>query len=79
MVLVAVGYNNTPDLFGVLFDIGEIGNNQVDTRHILIGKRKTAVDDEHIVAVFIERHILSDFVYTAEESYLHFFVVHFRL
>ena len=71
MILVAVGDDNALYLICVALDIGKIGYDQVDARHIGVGERQTAVDKEHIVLVFIEGHILADLVEAAEERYLY--------
>ena len=66
MILVAVSQHNASYLLFVLFKICEIGYNKVNAEHIVIGERKTAVDDEYIVTALIYIDILAYFVYAAE-------------
>ena len=65
MVLVTVGKDNAPKLFLVLDNVGKIGDNKVNAKHIVVREGKTAVNDEHIVAALVKIHILADFVKSA--------------
>ena len=70
MILVSVSDDNAPELIPVLFEIGEVGDNEVNARHFLIGERKAAVYDKHIVAAFVNVKVLSYLVKTAERDEL---------
>ena len=60
--IVTMGNKNTPYLLFILNDIGKIGNNNVDAEHGFIGKRKTAIHNEHIVSTFVHGHVFADFI-----------------
>ena len=66
MILVTVGEHYAPYLLLVFFEICEIGDNKVYTEHIIIGERKSAVNDEYIVAAFVNVNVLAYLVYAAE-------------
>ena len=65
MILMAVGYDYSAYSVRVALDIGEIGKHEIDSEHILIRKRKSAIDKEHILAVFKQGHILAHFIQAA--------------
>ena len=65
MVLVAVGHQYTLDFVSVFFYIGKIRDHQVHARQIRCRECQTAVHNEHIVLVFIKRHVLADLIHTA--------------
>ena len=66
MVLVSVGYKYASYLVRVAYEVGDIGYNEVDARHIIVGKAHAAVDDYYIVTVLDAGHILAYLVDTAE-------------
>ena len=66
VVLVTVGQHHTADLVPVLFEISDIGNDEIDTEHILVGESDAAVDDNNIVTVLNGGNILSDLTDAAE-------------
>ena len=72
MVLVTVGEEYTSDFIGILFKIRNIGDHKVDTEHIFIGERKTAVNYYDIVAVLKNGEVLADLVKTAKHHYFQF-------
>ena len=65
MILMSVGYDDSAYPVRVALDIGEIGKHEVDSEHILIRERKSAIDKEHILAVFKQCHILAHFIQAA--------------
>ena len=65
VVLVAVGDKHTPQLFLILHQIGEIRDHQIHAIHIFIGESHAAVDDDHVLAVFQDGDIFTDFIQTA--------------
>ena len=65
MVLMSVGYDDSAYPVRVALDICEIGKHEVDSEHILIRERKSAVDKEHILAVLKQSHILAHFIQAA--------------
>ena len=70
MILVAMGNYKPPYLINILCYISEIGNNRINTEQLRARKCKPAINDKHIIAVFINRHILADFIHTAEKCNL---------
>ncbi len=71
MIFVTVSEHYSPEFLFVPFDISEIGNNDIDARHIGIRKSKSAVKDKHIVGTFKYRHILSDLMKSAQRNDLY--------
>lgn len=65
MILMSVGYDDSAYPVRVALDIGEIGKHEVDSEHILIRERKSAVDKEHILAVLKQSHIFAHFIQAA--------------
>ncbi len=65
VILMTVGYDYSAYPVRVALDIGEIGKHEIDSEHILIRKRKSAIDEEHILTVFKQCHILAHFVKAA--------------
>ena len=57
MVLVTVGDKKTLYLVPVFLKVGKIRNNKVNSKHFVIGKSHSAIDDYHFVLVFINGHI----------------------
>ena len=65
MILMTVGYDYSAYPVRVALDIGEIGKHEIDSEHILIRECKSAIDKEHILAVFKQCHILAHFIQAA--------------
>ena len=70
---MSVGHKQAPELLRVLSQIGKIGDHQIHAVHLFIGKSHTAVDDDHILAVFQHRDILADLIQTAQRNNFQFF------
>lgn len=70
MILMAVGYHHAAELFRVLFDIREIGYNDVNTGHFAVGKRQTTVNYKQVVGALDNGEILTDLVKSAQRDYL---------
>ncbi len=68
MVLMTVGYDKTLYPIGIFDHIAEIRDDYVDAGHFVIGEGHPAVDNKHIVAVFVNRHVFADFVKTAQRN-----------
>ena len=66
VVLMTVGQEHAADLVFVFDQVRHVGNDQVDAVHFLIREAKTAVDDDDILAVFQNGHVLADFVESTE-------------
>ena len=68
MVLVPMGNHNASNLFLILFQIGKIRNNQVNPQHISIRESHAAVDNQNILAIFINSQVLSDLIQTTQRN-----------
>ena len=68
VVLVAVGDDDTAELFLVLQNIGVVGKHQVDTGLGVIREHEAGVDEHHVVAALEDRHVLADAVKAAERD-----------
>ena len=68
VILVSVRQQDSADAVFVRFEIGDVGDDQIDARHIVIGKTESAIDDYHVVVVFHNRHVLADFPESAERN-----------
>ncbi len=72
MVLVAMGDDEASELLPVLLQIGHIRDYHVDARHVVVRERQTAVDDDDVLPVFEEGHILSDLAHAPQGDELQF-------
>ena len=61
MVFMAVCYDYRANLLGPLVDVVEVGNNQVDAKHLGVRKHNAAVDDDCVALVFHNHGIAPDF------------------
>ena len=68
VVLVGVGDEERPDLVAVLLEIGDVGDDEVDAEHLLVGEHEAAVDDDDVVAVLEDVHVLADLPHPAERD-----------
>ena len=68
VVLVAVGDEDAPDL-GLVFDqVAHVGDDHVDTVHIVVRETHAAVHDNDIVAELVYGHVLADLIQTAKRN-----------
>jgi hypothetical protein len=59
-------------------NIGNIGKNIINTRHICIRERHSAVNNNNFIVIFKQGEIFADFVYAAEKHYsdgIGFFII----
>ena len=68
VILMAVGNEEAAQLLLTVDEIGDVGDDQIDAVHIVLGEAQTAVHDDHIVAVFEHGHILPDLIQPAERD-----------
>ena len=68
VVLVGVRDQERPDLGAVLLEVGDIGHDEVDAEHLLVGEHEPAVDDDDVVAVLEHVHVLADLPHPAERD-----------
>ncbi len=69
MILVTVRYNQTFYPVRIFYKVSEIGDNAVYSRHFLIGKCHSAIDQKHIVPTFIQCDVFADLIKSAERHY----------
>ncbi len=76
VVLVTVSEHDTAKFGYVLFYVGYVGYDCVDTGGFLARcERNAAIDDNHIVAALYCGHIFAHLAYAAEEGHLNCFCV----
>ncbi len=60
MVFVAVGDEYAEHAVLVLDHVGEVGQDQIDAQHIVVGEHEAGIDDKQGVAVLQNHHVLAD-------------------
>ena len=60
VVFVAVGDDDAADLVLALLQVGDVRDDQVDPQHVLFGEHQAAVDDDDVVGVLDDHHVLAD-------------------
>ena len=73
VVLVAVGEKNTPDLVPVLDEVGKVGDDHVDSVHVVVGESHAHVHHDDIPAVLIDRQVFADLIEAAQRNNFQFF------
>ena len=73
MVLVAVGDEDAPDLVLVLDEVAHVGDDHVDTVHVVVGKAHAAVHHNDVAAVLIDGEVLADLIQSAQCDNFQFF------
>ena len=68
VVLVGVSDEERPDVGAVLLEIGDIRHDEVDPEHLLVREHQPAVDDDDVVAVLEDVHVLADLAHPAERD-----------
>ena len=68
VILVSVGYEDAADLIGVLFKIGDVGDDKVYAEHIAVGETDAAVNDDDVVFIFKDGEIFADLTEPAEKD-----------
>ena len=71
VVFVTVRYYDTSYAVSVSFHVRKIRYYNINPWHIGIRKRKSAVENEHIVRTFKDCHILANLVETSERNNLY--------
>ncbi len=56
------------DLGAALLEVGDVGDDEVDAEHLLVGEHQAAVDDDDVVAVLEHVHVLADLADAAERD-----------
>ena len=68
MVLVGVGDDEGLDALALVAQVGDVGHDEVDAVHLLLGEHQPAVDDDDLVGVLEHRHVLADLADAAERD-----------
>ena len=68
VVLVGVGDQERLDVGLALLEVGDVGDDEVDPEHLLVGEHQAAVDDDDVVAVLEHVHVLADLADAAERD-----------
>ena len=66
MVFVAMRQEHTAYSVLVFDKIGHIGNDQINAIHLIVREAETAVNDDDILPIFQNGHILTDLIQTAQ-------------
>ena len=66
VILVSVRKEHAADLVLVLDQISHVGDHKINAVHILVRESKTAVNDDDILPIFQNGHILTDLIQTAQ-------------
>ena len=73
MVLVTMGNQDTTYTLLLISQVTCIGNNQINAKHFLIGKHHSNIDNDDVVTVFNDHHILANFSQPSERDKSNFF------
>jgi hypothetical protein len=66
VVLVAVGQHDRLDLVGVLHQVADVRDHQVDAQHLLLRKHQPGVDNQDPAVVLDRHHVDADLPEAAE-------------
>ena len=66
VVLVGVGDQERLDRVPPLAQVRHVGHDEVDAEHLLVGEHQAAVDDDDLVPVLEDVHVLADLADAAE-------------
>ena len=68
VVLMGMGDQERPDVRPALLEVGDVGDDEVDPEHLLVGEHEAAVDDDDVVAVLEHVHVLADLAHAAQRN-----------
>ena len=68
VVLMGMGDDERLDVGAAFLEIGDVGDDEVDAEHLLVGEHQPAIDDDDLVAVFEDVHVLADLPHPAERD-----------
>jgi len=66
VVFVAVGDNDGPDPILALKDVVHIGDHDINAQHVAFWEHQSAVDDQQLVVILKDHHILADLSHSPE-------------
>ena len=61
MVFMSMGNKNAVNALLFVREIAGIGDNKIDSKHFIIGEHQPTINNDDIVAVLNDHHVLSDF------------------
>src|SRR5260370_36934449 len=73
MVFVAVRNEDTANVLLLVAQIARIGNNKIDAEHLLVGEHYSGINNDDVVTILYDHHILSDFPQASQWSQSNFF------
>ena len=68
VILMTVGQDDTLHLVGILLDIGEVRDDQIDAEHVSVGECHAAVDKDHVAFAFYQGDILADLIESSQKG-----------
>ena len=68
VVLVRMGDEERLDVGAPVLEVGDVGDDEVDAEHLLVGEHQSAVDHDDLVAVLEHVHVLADLAHPAERD-----------
>ena len=73
MIFVAVRNEDTANVLLFVAQIARIGNNKIDAEHLLVGEHYSGIDNDDVVTILYDHHILSDFPQASQWDQSNFF------
>ena len=67
--------DNSPYIICVFNQLTHIGDDQVDTEHVIVRKCQPGIDDNNIIALLDNGHVLTDFTQASQRNYKKFFLL----
>src|SRR5260370_32953882 len=68
MVLVAVTEKDPQHLAALLEEVRDVGQNEVDAKHVFLREHQPGVDDEHLVLPLERPHVDADLAKAAQRQ-----------
>jgi hypothetical protein len=66
MIFVTMGQEDRANLVPVIDKIGHIRYNQINPQHIILRKGETGIENDDVIAILENGHILADFTQAAK-------------
>ena len=66
MVLVPMGDQDGPKVCPAFLDVGDVGDDEVDTALLFLGELAAAIEHDEVVLVLDDGHVLADFADAAK-------------
>ena len=61
MVFMAVSDEDATDAVFFVVEVTGIRDNEIDTEHFFVGEHNPGINNDDIIAIFDDHHVLSDF------------------